>query len=213
MDYHLLESIDLLVFLAVFLCFVDCLSRCSSLLPISLTDSAATATAAQLGAARATLTSRGIWHTGLNKPTNTRSLSLFFWLACTLLPCSLACLRPHPKHKLALSRSVSLCWSLRTCRAATASSSARIACHRQRCRAKLSLFAAASTSWAFNALPTVDKNARQEQSRRATNSNRIERNARACSIYIFIFFLSRNSKATSTFLIHFLLSNCFIKSV
>lgn len=151
MDYHLLQFIDLLVFLAVFLCFVDCLSRCSSLLPISLTDSAATAaqlSSARRGAVRATLTSRGIWHTGLNKPTRALSLSLSLWLACTLLPYSLACLRPHPKHMhSSLSRSVSLCWSLlRTCRAATASSSARIACHRQRCRAKLSLFAAASTS-------------------------------------------------------------------
>lgn len=145
MDYHLLQFIDLLVFLAVFLCFVDCLSRCSSLLPISLTDSAATA--AQLSSGY-TDVARHLAHRFEQANTLSLSLCLSLWLACTLLPYSLACLRPHPKHMhSSLSRSVSLCWSLlRTCRAATASSSARIACHRQRCRAKLSLFAAASTS-------------------------------------------------------------------
>lgn len=110
MDYHLLELIDLLVFLAVFLRFVDCLSRCSSLLPISLTDSAATATAAQLGAARATLTSRGIWHTGLNKPTNTRvlsrSLSGYLALSC------LAHLLVFAHTRSISSLSLSLCLSL-----------------------------------------------------------------------------------------------------
>lgn len=104
MDYHLLQFIDLLVFLAVFLCFVDCLSRCSSLLPISLTDSAATAaqlSSARRGAVRATLTSRGIWHTGLNKPT--RSLSL-----CLSGLVALSCLT----HLLVFAHTRSICTAL-----------------------------------------------------------------------------------------------------
>lgn len=97
MDYHLLQFIDLLVFLAVFLCFVDCLSRCSSLLPISLTDSAATA--AQLSSGYTDVA----WHLAHRfEQANTLALSLSLCLSGLL---ALSCLT----HLLVFAHTRSIC--------------------------------------------------------------------------------------------------------